>query len=68
MSLFSMWLVEGDKSNLQSVCVARALVTNHNEMVPLRVDNTNLTPVTLHKDSRVALGKDLMKQLFAILL
>ena len=54
-----VWLVEGDKSNLQSVCVARALVTNHNEMVPLRVVNTNLTPVTLLKDSRVALAEGL---------
>ena len=55
----SVWLVEGDKSNLQSVCVARALVTNHNEIVPLRVVNTNLTPVTLHEDSRVALAEGL---------
>ena len=30
-----VWLVEGDYSNQQSVCVARALVANHNEMVPL---------------------------------
>ena len=54
-----VWLVEDHKLNLQSVCVARALVTSHNEMVPLRVVNTNLTPVTLHKDSRVSLAKGL---------
>jgi len=60
-----VWLVEDDKSNLQS---ARALVTNHNEMVPLRVVNTNLTPITLHtKTVELPLQKDLMKQLFATL-
>jgi len=51
-----VWSVEGDGSNLQSVCVARALVTNHNQMVPL---STNLTPITLHKDSKVALAEGL---------
>ena len=54
-----VWLVEDDKSNLQSLYVARALVTNYSEMVRLRVVNTNLTPVTLHKDSRVALAEGL---------
>ena len=46
-----VWLVEGYHSNQQSVCVARALVANHNETVPLRAVNINLTPVTLYKDS-----------------
>ena len=52
-----MWLVESDVSNSQSVCVARALVSTHNEIVPLRVVNTNLIPVTLHKNSRVAIAE-----------
>ena len=51
-----VWLVEGDKSKPPPVCVARALVTTHDEIVPLVV-NTNLTPVTLHKSSRIAIAE-----------
>jgi len=54
-----MCLVKGDKSNLQTDCVARALVTTNNEIVPLRVVNTTLTPITLHKNSRVAIAEHL---------
>jgi len=48
------WLVEGDETNTLPVCVARALVSNQDDIVPLRVVNMGLTPATLYRHSRIA--------------
>ena len=54
-----IWLVEGDKTNQLPVCVARALMTNQNETVPLRVVNKSLMPITLYSNSKVAIAKQI---------
>ena len=47
------WMIEG-KSSKVLVQVARALVTPCNNLIPLRVVNTSLTPVTIYRGSTVA--------------
>ena len=54
-----IWLVEGDKTNQLHVCVSRALVTNQNETVPLRVVNTSLTLITLYSNRKVAIAEQI---------
>ena len=51
------WLVESDDTNTLPVCVARALVSNQGDTVPLRVVNTGLTPATLYRKSRIAIAE-----------
>jgi len=51
------WLVEGDETNTLPACVARALVSNQDDIVPLRVVNTGLTPATLYRHSRIAIAE-----------
>jgi len=47
----SIWLVEENEQ--ASVLVARAAVRPHNNLVPLRLINTTLVPVTLYKAARL---------------
>ena len=54
-----VWLVDGNKTNKLPVCVARALVTTPNEIVPLRVVNTSLTPTTLYRNSKIAIAEQI---------
>ena len=54
-----VWLVDGNKTNKIPVCVARALVTTPNEIVPLRVVNTSLTPTTLYRNSKIAIAEQI---------
>ena len=48
-----IWMIEGKTSRVP-IRVARALVKPHNNLIPLCVVNTTLTPVTLYKGSTVA--------------
>ena len=48
-----IWMVEGKSARLP-IRVARALVRPQNNLIPLRIVNTNLTPVTIYKGSTVA--------------
>ena len=49
-----IWLVEGNNMKLP---VARALVINENQTIPLRVVNTSLTPTTLYRNSKIAIAE-----------
>ena len=51
------WLVESDDTNTLPICVARALVLNQGDTVPLGVVNTGLTPATLYRKSRIAIAE-----------
>ena len=51
------WLVESNDTNTLPVCVARALVSNQGDTVPLRVVNTSLTPAILYRKSRIAIAE-----------
>ena len=48
----SMWLVEGNKQT--SVLVARAAVRPNNSLIPLRLVNSSLAPVTVYKGAKIA--------------
>ena len=48
-----IWMVEGKSARLP-IRVARALVRPQNNLIPLRIVNTTLTPVTIYKGSTVA--------------
>ena len=48
-----IWMIEGRTARVP-IRVARALVRPQNSLIPLRIVNTTLTPVTIYKGSKVA--------------
>ena len=48
------WLIEGTPSESAKVLVARVLTKPQNHSVVLRVVNTDVSPVTLYKNSKIA--------------
>ena len=49
-----VWMIEEGKLAKVPIKVARALVNPHKNLIPLRIINTNLTPVKLYKGSMLA--------------
>lgn len=48
-----LWMIKGKRTRVP-VKVARALVKPRNNLIPLRMVNTTLTPVTIYKGSTIA--------------
>ena len=51
------WLVEGNEK--ASVLIAHAAVRPSNNLIPLRLINTSLVPITLYKGARIAKAEEI---------
>ena len=51
------WLIEGVQFKEWPICVARAFVVPRDQVVPVRVVNLDPLPITLYKNTNIAMAE-----------